>query len=246
MSQMSKKIATENLSIDGTPTLRLRGIEKHYEEPGGEGVIPVLRGLSLTVRQGETVAITGPSGSGKTTLLNIMGGLDQPSRGDVFLAGKNLRGLSERELARIRNLEVGFVFQLHHLLPQCTVLENVLIPTMPKPRNDGSGSGNSVERAKILLDMVGLASHRHHRPGQLSGGERQRVAVVRALINRPRILLADEPTGSLDEDSALDLARLLAQLNENQSMTLVVVTHAPSIASFMNRHLKLEHGTLVG
>ena len=235
---------TENISIDTSPILELQNIEKHYDEPGGEGVIPVLRGISLTVHQGESVAITGPSGSGKTTLLNIMGALDQPSKGDVLLSGKNLHGLSDRELSMIRNLEVGFVFQLHHLLPQCTVLENVLVPTIPK--YDESKSTHSVGRAKELLEMVGLESHVYHRPGQLSGGERQRAAVVRALINQPKILLADEPTGSLDEDSGLALAQLLTELNEKQAMTLVMVTHAPRVAVFMKRQLKLEHGILVG
>ncbi len=235
---------TENISIETSPILELQNIEKHYDEPGGEGIIPVLRGISLTVHQGESVAITGPSGSGKTTLLNIMGALDQPSKGDVLLSGKNLHGLSDRELSMIRNLEVGFVFQLHHLLPQCTVLENVLVPTIPK--YDESKSKNSVGRAKELLEMVGLESHVYHRPGQLSGGERQRAAVVRALINQPKILLADEPTGSLDEDSGLALAQLLTELNEKQAMTLVMVTHAPRVAVFMKRQLKLEHGILVG
>jgi ABC-type lipoprotein export system ATPase subunit len=235
---------TENISIDTSPILELKNIEKHYDEPGGKGVIPVLRGISLIVHQGESVAITGPSGSGKTTLLNVMGALDQPSKGNVVLSGKNLHGLSDRELAMIRNLEVGFVFQLHHLLPQCTVLENVLVPTIPK--YDESKSQNSVGRAIELLEMVGLESHVYHRPGQLSGGERQRAAVVRALINQPKILLADEPTGSLDEDSALALAALLTELNEKQAMTLIMVTHDPRVALFMKRQLKLEHGILVG
>jgi lipoprotein-releasing system ATP-binding protein len=235
---------TENISIDTSPILELKNIEKHYDEPGGEGIIPVLRGISLIVHQGESLAVTGPSGSGKTTLLNIMGALDQPCKGSVVLSGKNLHGISDRELAMIRNLEVGFVFQLHHLLPQCTVLENVLVPTIPK--YDGSKSQNSVGRAIELLEMVGLESHVYHRPGQLSGGERQRAAVVRALINQPKILLADEPTGSLDEDSALALAQLLTELNEKQAMTLVMVTHASSIALFMKRQLKLDHGILVG
>jgi len=234
---------TEHISIETSPILELQNIEKHYDEPGGENMIPVLRDISLTVFRGESVAITGPSGSGKTTLLDIMGALDQPSKGDVLLSGKNLHGLSDRELSMIRNLEVGFVFQLHHLLPQCTVLENVLVPTIPKYNE--SKSQNSVGRAIELLEMVGLESHVYHRPGQLSGGERQRAAVVRALINQPKILLADEPTGSLDQDSALSLANLLTELNDKQAMTIVMVTHAPSIAAFMKRQFKLEHGGLI-
>jgi predicted ABC-type transport system involved in lysophospholipase L1 biosynthesis ATPase subunit len=172
-----------------------------------------------------------------------MGALDIPSKGTVALSGKALHGLSDRELARIRNLEVGFVFQLHHLLPQCTVIENVLVPTIPK--YEESKSQNSAGHAIELLEMVGLGSQLYHRPGQLSGGERQRAAVVRALINQPKILLADEPTGALDEDSAVAIAKLLAELNEKRAMTLVMVTHDPVIASFMKRQLKLEHGTLV-
>jgi ABC-type lipoprotein export system ATPase subunit len=245
MSNEEMKVlkGTERDSLDSSPILELLNIKKEYDEPGGDGVIPILRGLSLTVRRGESVAITGPSGSGKTTLLNIMGALDQPSEGDVVLSGKKLRGLAARELAKIRNLEVGFVFQLHHLLPQCTLLENVLIPTIPDYSE--IQSLNHKIRAIELLGMVGLASHVHHRPGQLSGGERQRAAVARALINQPKILLADEPTGSLDQDSALSLVRLLTELNEKQAMTLVMVTHAPRVAAFMKRQFKLEHGVLI-
>lgn len=234
---------THKISIGASPVLELQNIEKHYDEPGGEGIVPVLRGISFNVYQGESIAVTGPSGSGKSTLLNLMGALDHPTAGAVILSGRNLRSLSDRELAMIRNREVGFVFQLHHLLPQCTVLENVLIPTIPK--YDESKIQDSVRRATELLKMVGLQSHMHHRPGQLSGGERQRAAVVRALINQPKLLLADEPTGSLDQDSAFALAQLLTELNEEKAVTIVTVTHAPLVAKFMKRQLKLEHGTLV-
>ncbi len=234
---------TDNSSIGAHPVLELQNIEKHYSEPGGEGIIPVLRGVSLSVHQGESVAVTGPSGSGKSTLLNLMGALDHPSSGVVIFSGRNLQSLSDRELAILRNREVGFVFQLHLLLPQCTVLENVLIPTIPK--HDEIKLQDRVSRATELLEMVGLESHMHHRPGQLSGGERQRAAVVRALINRPKLLLADEPTGSLDQDSAVALAKLLTGLNEEHGVSLVMVTHAPFIAQFMKRQLRLEHGTLV-
>lgn len=235
--------STEKKPPVASPILELHNIEKEYDEPGGDGVISILRGISLKVHKAESVAVTGPSGSGKTTLLNIMGALDQPSKGDVVLSGKKLGGLADRELAKMRNLEIGFVFQLHHLLPQCTLLENVLIPTIPDYGE--SGSLNHENRAIELLELVGLESHTHHRPGQLSGGERQRAAVARALINRPKILLADEPTGSLDQDTALSLAELLTELNKTQAMTIVMVTHAPQIASFMKRKLKLEHGLLI-
>jgi len=223
--------------------LELHHVEKRYAAPEEHGTIPVLKGISLTLHRGDSIAIMGPSGSGKSTLLNIMGTLDTPSSGTVLLAGRNLSGLSDRDLAMIRNREVGFVFQLHHLLPQCTVLENVLIPTMPK--YGPSKSRDMSRRAIELLETVGLASQIHHRPGQLSGGERQRAAVVRALMNEPKLLLADEPTGSLDQQSAELLAQLLIDLNEKRGVTLVTVTHDPSIARFMKRQLKLINGKLV-
>jgi lipoprotein-releasing system ATP-binding protein len=223
--------------------LELRSIVKHYDAPGAGDSVEVLKGLSLTVQRGDSIAIMGPSGSGKSTLLNIMGALDVPSSGTVLLEGRDLTGRTDRELAEIRNRELGFVFQLHHLLPQCTVLENVLIPTLPKygPPEPGDAGKRAIE----LLEIVGLASHLDHRPGQLSGGERQRAAVVRALINRPKLLLADEPTGSLDQESAELLARLLVDLNDKQGVTLVTVTHDPSVAAFMKRRLKLAKGILL-
>ncbi len=184
----------------------------------------------------------GPSGSGKSTLLNIMGALDYPSSGTVKLATKKISDLTEKERARMRNLEIGFIFQLHHLLPQCTVLENVLIPTLPLHNRENSSK--SYERARTLLDRVGLGKHLYHRPGQLSGGERQRAAVVRALINRPKLILADEPTGSLDQISADQLADLLVELNREEKTTLIVVTHAQEIGQRMGRMFKLSKGKL--
>jgi ABC-type lipoprotein export system ATPase subunit len=228
---------------DEPVVLVLRNIVKHYDSPGSGERVQVLRGLSLIVASGDSIAIMGPSGSGKSTLLNIMGALDLPSSGTVSLEGRELTGCNDRELAVIRNREIGFVFQLHHLLPQCTVLENVLVPTLP--RYEPSDKRDAEKRAVELLESVGLASHLDHRPAQLSGGERQRAAVVRALINRPRLLLADEPTGSLDQESAELLVRLLVDLNEKQGVTLITVTHDPSIAAFMKRRLKLVRGTLL-
>lgn len=181
----------------------------------------------------------GPSGSGKSTLLNIMGALDRPTSGRVLLSGRDLASLDDRDLAKIRNQEIGFIFQLHHLLPQCTVLENVLIPTLAHDENQGK-----VERAKELLQKVGLGSHLYYRPAQLSGGEQQRVAVIRALINSPKLLLADEPTGSLDRASAENLVQILVSLNKEEDVALIVVTHDPKLAGRMQKVYELKNGKL--
>lgn len=216
-------------------------LSKTYPQPGG-GNLPVLRGISLTVQPGESLVITGPSGSGKSTLLNIIGALDRPSAGTVQLDGRDLTGLSEQELATLRNRHIGFVFQLHHLLPQCSVLENVLLPTLPLQRE--SSGEEYAERAGLLLEKVGLASRRYHRPGQLSGGECQRVALARSLINAPGLVLADEPTGSLDAESAEILADLLVELNRSEGTTLIVVTHSEQLAGRMKRRFRLRKGKL--
>ena len=221
--------------------IELKAVSKSYSQPGG-GEIPVLRGISLSVQAGESLVVTGPSGSGKSTLLNIIGALDRRSSGTVRLDGKDLTVLPEKELARLRNRRIGFVFQLHHLLPQCTVLENVLLPTLPLQR--GSDREALVQRAGTLLEKVGLAARRHHRPAQLSGGECQRVAVARSLINGPALVLADEPTGSLDGDNADQLSRLLIDLNQSEGVTLIVVTHSEELAGKMGRRLRLREGKL--
>jgi ABC-type lipoprotein export system ATPase subunit len=227
--------------------LKLVSVSKRYEAPGSGPALAILDQISLEVGRGETLAVVGPSGSGKSTLLQIMGTLDRPSSGEVLLDGQDLNQLSELELAAVRNQQLGFVFQSHYLLPQCTVLENVLVPTLA----DGSHPGDSTRhpepagiRAERLLKRVGLGERLSHRPGQLSGGERQRVAVVRALINRPQLLLADEPTGALDHVSALHLGQLLVELNREESVTLVVVTHARELAARMSRVLELKDGRL--
>ncbi|MBI2432567.1 MAG: ABC transporter ATP-binding protein [Candidatus Hydrogenedentes bacterium] len=218
--------------------LTIKTLTKEF--PGGGGPVKVLDGVSLTVRAGESLSVVGPSGSGKSTLLNIIGALDQPTAGEVLFEGRNIAALGEKELAQYRNRSVGFVFQLHHLLPQCTVLENVLIPTLAAPTSDDART-----RALHLLGRVGLEGRIHARPGVLSGGERQRSAVVRALINRPRVLLADEPTGSLNPESAEELARLMIELNREEGMALIVVTHSPAIARMMGRTFLLQAGRLV-
>jgi ABC-type lipoprotein export system ATPase subunit len=222
--------------------LQLDTVSKSYDGPAGPASTPVLAGISLAIDAGDAVAVVGPSGSGKSTLLNIMGGLDRPSSGAVRLGGTDLAALGDNELAARRNSDLGFVFQQHHLLPQCTVLENALLPTIPARR--AGGAADAEERAQRLLERVGLSGRLDHRPGQLSGGECQRVAVVRALINQPRLLLADEPTGSLDSATAHDLGQLLIDLNQEEATALVVVTHAAELARRLPITYRLQGGRL--
>jgi ABC-type lipoprotein export system ATPase subunit len=226
----------------GAPLLKLEKVTKNYVSAEGAAPVAVLRELSFDLTAGESVAIIGPSGSGKSTLLNIIGTLDQPTSGHLWLDGQDLSQLDERKLASIRNQQIGFIFQAHHLLPQCSVLENVLVPTLAN--NKSKARDGATERAQKLLQRVGLSERLHHRPGQLSGGERQRVAVVRALINQPRLLLADEPTGALDRTSAHGLVQLLVELNREEKVTLMVVTHALDLARQMGRVLELRDGRL--
>lgn len=219
--------------------LRLERVTKRYDAPAGDGPT-VLREVSLDVAAGESLAIVGPSGSGKSTLLSIIGALDRPTSGRVWLEGADLAALGEADLARIRNRRIGFVFQLHHLLPQLTALENVLVPALAEGRADEALAA----RARALLARVGLEERLAYRPGQLSGGERQRVAVARALIHQPPLVLADEPTGSLDREASDALSDLLVDLNRNESVTLIVVTHAMRLAERMGRVLELRDGAL--
>ena len=225
------------------PLLKLIGVTRRYDAPGKAGGLTVLDDVSLELARGDSLAIVGPSGSGKSTLLQIIGTLDRPSSGSVALDGQDLNGLNDLRIAAVRNRQIGFVFQTHYLLPQCTVWENVLVPTLAcsdATLHDGSG-----ERAERLLKRVGLGERKFHRPGELSGGERQRVAVVRALINKPQLLLADEPTGSLDHASAQELGQLLLELNREEGVTLIVVTHALDLARRMGRVLELKDGRLM-
>lgn len=207
---------------------------------GGAVPVEVLRDLTLEIGAGESLAITGPSGSGKSTLLHIMGTLDQPTSGEVLLDGTSIADCNATALAALRSRRIGFVFQAHYLLPQCTVLENVLVPTIAC--KDPALLDGADSRARRLLQRVGLEHRLNHLPSQLSGGEKQRVAVARALINQPKLVLADEPTGALDHANALLLMELLTALNREESVTLVVVTHALELAAMLGRVIELRDG----
>lgn len=226
----------------GEPLLRLEKVAKRFDSVSKAADVTVLSDIDLQVVRGESIGIIGPSGSGKSTLLNIIGTLDRPTTGKVLMEGRDLSTLSDDELAVVRNTRIGFIFQAHHLLPQCTVLENVLVPALAS--GDHKSREEAAVRGRALLDRVGLGHRLAHRPGELSGGERQRVAVVRALINQPHLLLADEPTGALDRSSAHELGELLIDLNREQSVTLIVVTHAVELARRMGRVLELSDGKL--
>jgi lipoprotein-releasing system ATP-binding protein len=200
----------------------------------------VLRGVTCQLSAGENLAILGPSGCGKSTLLYIIGTLEPPSSGQVTFEGANPFDLDEPALAVFRNRKIGFVFQDHHLLPECSVLENVLLPTLA----GGRAGRAEVDWARTLLDRVGLANRASHRPGELSGGERQRAAIARALVNRPRLLLADEPTGNLDRRTAADVARLLLELQAQERAMLIAVTHSADLAAMLMRRVELVEGKL--
>ena len=220
----------------------LQNVSKAYRTSPDAPEQRVLSGLDLTISAGETLAITGPSGCGKSTVLNLLGTLDQPDSGAVRLFGESVPYGNESALSALRAKRLGFIFQLHHLLPQCTALENVLIPTLGGPERPDTAA--AVERAKRLLNRVGLGSHMDKKPAQLSGGERQRVAVVRALIRGPGLLLADEPTGALDASSAGKLMDLLLDLNAEEGTALVLVSHDPALAARMSRRYRLTEGVL--
>src|SRR5437588_8406163 len=225
-------------SLNPPMALQVTHLGKDY--PTRSGPLSVLRDVNLTLQPGEALAVMGPSGSGKSTLLHILGTLDRPTSGTVHLGGKDPFALSERELADFRNRHVGFIFQDHYLLPQCSVLENVLIPTLV-----GNDNRSEVEAwARQLLERVGLSGRLDHRPAELSGGERQRVAVARALIHHPLLLLADEPTGNLDRHTAQAVGQLLLDLHRQERTVLVVVTHSAELAALFPRRMEMADGTL--
>jgi ABC-type lipoprotein export system ATPase subunit len=223
--------------------VHLTDVTRGYPATAAGKPVPVLQDISLKVPSGESLAIVGPSGSGKSTLLHLIGGLDRADAGSVQVSGKDLASLNDDELAGVRNRQIGFVFQFHYLLPQCSVLENVMVPALAT-KLPASDRGPILERAQKLLARVGLGERLAHRPDQLSGGERQRVAVVRALINQPPLILADEPTGALDAQSARELADLLVEINRTDKVTLIVVTHSTELAGRMSRVLELRQGCL--
>lgn len=222
------------------PLIQLTNVSKSYTDPGSGARVPVLRGVNLSIEPGEAVAIVGPSGCGKSTLLNILGTLDTPDEGEITLDGDALAHARAKHLAAVRSRKIGFIFQLHHLMPQCSVLENVLLPTLAlkSPPEDAR------QRAESLLEEVGLKDRMNWKPAQLSGGERQRVAFVRALINQPQLILADEPTGALDETNAAALTDLLLKLQKSSGVTLVMVTHHRAQADRMGRVLTIHEGVL--
>ena len=221
--------------------LQLKNISKGYGEIGAHSFRPVLNKLNLEIGKGEKIAIIGPSGSGKTTLLNLIGALDLPDSGDVIFDGKNITGYSKKELANFRNQHLGFIFQLHHLMPQLSLWENVLLPLLPQGNKI---SKQQKEWAEHLIQKVGIWEQRSQKPSEMSGGECQRTAVVRALINKPELILADEPTGALDEDNATALSELLIQLSDEENITLVTVTHSSELAEQMDKKLILKNGKL--
>lgn len=220
------------------PLYSLRELGKEYEAPGEK--IRILQAISLDIQEGETIAIVGASGSGKSTLLHILGTLASPTSGEIAFCGKNMTTLSPVEKAALRNRDMGFVFQLHHLLPEFSALENVAMPAIigGVPRRE------ALERARVVLDRVGILDRADFGVGCLSGGERQRAAIARAILQRPKVLLADEPTGNLDEKNGRLVADLLMELNADQAMAMIIVTHNPELAGRMGKCFELKSGDL--
>ena len=219
--------------------LKLRNVVKTFDQ--GPIEIPVLQGIDFELGRGERVAIVGASGTGKSTLLHLMGGLDRPTQGDVMIHNQSLAGQSEAALAAIRNRSLGFVYQFHHLLAEFSALENVAMPLLIR----GQSASEARNAAQAILEEVGLAARLHHKPGEMSGGERQRAAVARAMVTRPSCLLADEPTGNLDEQNSTQIEALLLKLNADYQTAVVIVTHDRALADQMDRCLEMRNGVLV-
>jgi len=219
--------------------LKIQGLYKSFQS--GNEKLRILIDLSLQLKEGEMLAVTGASGSGKSTFLHLVGGMDRADAGEIFLAGQKVTRLEGRQLARFRNSKIGFIFQFHHLLPEFSALENVMFPLLLRR----IPFGEARTRAHVLLDEVGLADRSHHKPGQLSGGEQQRVAVARALVGKPRLLLGDEPTGNLDEHTAEAIYELLLDIHRRHHLTSIIVTHNPKLAALCSLEKRLEEGKLV-
>jgi putative ABC transport system ATP-binding protein len=225
--------------MDNQFVIEAKGLVKTYQM--GEVKVHALRDVSLQIRQGEMAAIMGPSGSGKSTLMNILGCLDQPSQGEYYLEGTAVSQLNDNQLAQIRGKRIGFVFQNFNLLPRTNALNNVELPLI----YSGIGAAERHKQAKTALEMVGLGERQHHRPNELSGGQQQRVAIARALVNQPAIILADEPTGNLDSKSSEEIMTIFQQLNAEQGITIIFVTHEPNIAAHTRRIIRLADGRIV-
>lgn len=232
-SSTQKKVKQKN------PVLNCTELSKTFHD--GSLYVEVLKPINFSVQSRERIAIVGPSGAGKSTLLHLLGGLDQPSSGEVFLAGQNLAQLTENRRSHLRNRYLGFIYQFHHLLPEFTVLENTCIPLLLS----GVSPNDAKQKALNLLKKVGLLRRQHHKLGELSGGERQRTAIVRALVNNPLCILADEPTGNLDSHTAEQVYQTLLELNEEFNTSLVIVTHDQGLANRLDRILHMEDGQLI-